>query len=88
MKKEKPRYLKEGFRYRKEVAGRWFQPIQRGYLMACCDCALVHKMNFRVVGGLVQIQAFRMVAATKMLRKRKRGLVCMLKPSGRADGEE
>ncbi len=39
---------------RKEVAitsegwSRWVAPIQ-GYRMACCDCGLVHDMEFRTV---------------------------------------
>jgi hypothetical protein len=27
---------------------RWLNPKMRGYLMACCDCGLVHEMEFRV----------------------------------------
>ena len=25
----------------------WQQPIMRGYRMECCDCGLVHEMEFR-----------------------------------------
>ncbi len=27
----------------------WTQPIMRGYLMQCCDCGLVHELQFRVL---------------------------------------
>ena len=27
----------------------WQQPVMSGYLMQCCDCGLVHEMQFRVV---------------------------------------
>lgn len=29
--------------------GDWQQPIPRGYLMQCCDCGLVHRVDFRVI---------------------------------------
>ena len=40
-------------------AGEWVQPIERGYRMHCCDCGLVHVMNFRIRKRRVQFQAFR-----------------------------
>ncbi|HYF54675.1 MAG TPA: hypothetical protein VEA41_10490 [Salinarimonas sp.] len=55
--------------------GEWVQPTPRGYLMACCDCGLVHRLNFRVVkyaGGKrtkVQFQAFRDEPETRKLRR-------------------
>ncbi len=45
-------------RYKQEVAGkrgwsRWIFPIHgmgnKNYRLACCDCHLVHDMQFRVV---------------------------------------
>ncbi len=27
----------------------WQFPIHKGYLMQCCDCGLVHEVNFKVV---------------------------------------
>lgn len=27
----------------------WITPIRNGYKMACCDCGLVHNMDFRPV---------------------------------------
>jgi hypothetical protein len=27
----------------------WIQPKHDGYLMQCCDCGLVHELQFRVV---------------------------------------
>jgi hypothetical protein len=26
---------------------RWVQPVMDNYLLACCDCGLVHEMEFR-----------------------------------------
>lgn len=28
---------------------RWVRPVMQGYKMACCDCGLVHDMDFRVM---------------------------------------
>ena len=58
----------------KEKAGRWVQPVERGYLMACCDCCLVHRLDFRIVGirkNRVQFRAYRHIGQTKALRKRR-----------------
>lgn len=57
-------------------AGKWVQPVASGYLMACCDCALVHRMDFRVTKtGRVQLRAYRAEGHTKALRKRRRIMV-------------
>lgn len=29
--------------------GEWLTPVKTGYLMACCDCGLVHWLDFRVI---------------------------------------
>ncbi len=47
------------------VDGDWVRPYRRGYKVKCCDCGLVHKMNFRINKGHVEFQAFR-------IKKRKK----------------
>lgn len=38
----------------------WFTPTQRNHKMACCDCGLVHTMDFRVNRkGKVELRASR-----------------------------
>jgi hypothetical protein len=50
---------------------RWVQPTMAKYLMACCDCCLVHEMQFRIDDKQrVQFRARRAEAYT--LRERKR----------------
>jgi len=39
--------------------GEWFAPIMSKHMMACCDCGLVHRMQFRVAGDQVQMRAYR-----------------------------
>lgn len=66
--------------FEEPAAGEWVQPVKKGYKLACCDCGLVHAVNFRIIkyaGGKrakVQLQAFRDERATKALRK-KEGIV-------------
>lgn len=58
-------------RYERPKAGEWVQPIRRGYKSACCDCGLVHKMDFRVVNGRAQFRVFRDNRATAAMRRQK-----------------
>lgn len=37
----------------------WVQPVMRNYIMGCCDCGLVHRVDFRIVGDKVQMRASR-----------------------------
>lgn len=44
--------------------GEWVQPVRKGYLMQCCDCELVHSLDFRIVKlphgkTKIQFRAFR-----------------------------
>lgn len=38
--------------------GEWVTPIMRGYRLECCDCGLVHRVNFKGTG--VRFQLFRL----------------------------
>lgn len=46
-------------RFKDLKEGEWVQPKRKGYKMACCDCGLVHKLDFRVVKRRVQLRAYR-----------------------------
>lgn len=70
-------------KYKKEVAAKggwtdWIQPKRLGYKMACCDCGLVHQLNFRVIkygGGrqcFIQFQVKRDNRATAAVRRFRR----------------
>lgn len=45
--------------------GEWVRPRRRGWLMKCCDCGLVHRVNFRLLiergRPVIELQAFRCV---------------------------
>jgi hypothetical protein len=51
---------------------RWIQPEMKKYLLACCDCSLVHEMQFRIAGDKVQFRARRAERHTAQQRKLKR----------------
>lgn len=49
--------------------------MRKGYQMACCDCGLVHSVDFRLIRygngrHKIQLRAFRDEKATADLRKR------------------
>ena len=58
--------------------GEWVQPVRRGYKMACCDCGLVHVLDFRLAkkrngASFIQFQARRDKKRTAD-RRRRRGI--------------
>jgi len=57
--------------YEEPNEGEWVQPIEGGYKMECCDCGLVHKINFRIENGKVQFQVFRDNRATGQKRRHR-----------------
>jgi hypothetical protein len=46
----------------------WVRPVERSYKMCCCDCGLVHSVDFRVVNGLVEFRMRRDDEATEAER--------------------
>lgn len=47
----------------------WFQPVPTGYKMSCCDCGLVHGVDFRILNGRVQLRVQRLNRSTAMKRR-------------------
>lgn len=37
-----------GKKYPQVYDNEWQSPIHRGYKMACCDCGLVHELDFKI----------------------------------------
>lgn len=56
-------------RYAEPKSGEWVQPVRKGYKMCCCDCGLVHNVDFRVKGGRVQFRVFRNNRSTALVRR-------------------
>ena len=65
-------------KYHRVKDGEWIQPVRKGYKLRCCDCGLVHKVNFRIVQGRrgkkIQFQAFRDMRATANTRRGYSGI--------------
>lgn len=57
-------------RYKQIHDGDWVQPVRRDYRMSCCDCGLVHRLDFRLVDGRIQFRAARHRRATAQIRRR------------------
>lgn len=59
--------------YKRVKAGEWQTPIRKGYKLACCDCCLVHTLDFRLVkrGKIYKIEfrAFRNERSTALMRR-------------------
>jgi hypothetical protein len=47
---------KKGVPYMQIHDGEWIEPIRRGFIHQCCDCALVHVTDYAVEGGRVQFK--------------------------------
>lgn len=66
--------------YDEPKANEWVQPVRRGYKMACCDCGLVHEMDFRITpGNHIQFRVRRNNRSTAAMR---RGMGWRLGPNG------
>lgn len=55
--------------YPKVKTNEWVTPVRKGYKMACCDCGLVHELDFRIVKNKIQIRARRNKRSTGQLRR-------------------
>jgi hypothetical protein len=50
--------------------GEWIVVPKRGYKEQCCDCGLVHKLNFKVNKfGQIEIQTIRDERSTSAVRR-------------------
>lgn len=49
----------------------WFEPYHKNYGMSCCSCGLVHRIDFRVRKGRVQIRVRRDNRSTGQLRRNR-----------------
>lgn len=51
--------------------GEWIRVAKRDYREQCCDCGLIHRLNFRIVDGHIEVQTFRDPRATGGARKNR-----------------
>lgn len=63
---------------RKQVYdGEWIAPVRKNYEMECCDCGLVHRLDFRLIpwrngGKRIIFRAFRDKRKTAATRRKKK----------------
>ncbi len=55
-------------KYHQAKDGEWIRPARKGYRMACCDCGLVHVVDF---SRAVRFRASRDKRATAARRRAK-----------------
>jgi len=55
--------------YEKPKENEWIQPVRKNYKMCCCDCGLVHEMDFRMHKGRIQFRARRNSRSTGQVRR-------------------
>lgn len=56
----------------------WIQPKMRMYKMQCCDCGLVHNMQYRMHGGRIQFRVQRNNRSTALARRHRKPKPSML----------
>ena len=71
--------MKKNRKYPYQEEGKWLRVVQEGFKFCCCDCGLVHKMDFRIVydgvedvrigEGRVEFRVFRDNRATGQVRR-------------------
>ena len=56
--------------YEQVVPGEWYRPTLK-HKERCCDCKLVHKVEYKVVEGEIWMRVWRDERATSALRRKK-----------------
>ena len=57
--------------YYQVTDGEWIQEPMRGGKDQCCDCGLVHTVNYKIIDGKLYRQVFRNPQATGGARRHK-----------------
>jgi hypothetical protein len=57
-------------RYTKQQDGDKIVPVMRGYKFMCCDCRLVHSLDFRIVGKNIEFTIRQDKRATAAARRK------------------
>jgi len=49
--------------------GEWTRPRMRDFREQCCDCGLIHRLDFRIVDGRIEFRTRRDDRATAAARR-------------------
>ena len=55
--------------YKQIIEGEWFKRLRRDNREQCCDCGLIHIINYRIQKGHIEMQVFRDDRATAQVRR-------------------
>lgn len=55
--------------YRVISYGEWTWPRMRNFREQCCDCGLIHRLDFRIVDGRIEFRTRRDDRATAAARR-------------------
>lgn len=55
--------------YEQIFDGQWIAVTKRGHKHQCCDCGLVHKIDFRIEDGAQEIRLVRDRRSTAAVRR-------------------
>jgi hypothetical protein len=56
--------------YRVISYGEWTRPRMRNFREQCCDCGLIHRLDFRIADGRIEFRTRRDDRATAAARRR------------------
>ena len=56
-------------KYHQYIYGEWEWPVQKGYMLSCCDCGKVHRVDFRIIDGHVEYRMFDAPRSTGQIRR-------------------
>lgn len=56
-------------RYKQIYDHEWETPIRKGYKLICCDCGLVHDVDFRIHKKKIQFRVIRNNRSTGQVRR-------------------
>jgi Zn-finger protein len=58
-------------KYTDQHEGEWVPQRRRRHFEQCCDCGLIHRLNYRIRSGRIEQQAFRDERRTAGVRRVK-----------------
>ena len=58
-------------KYDNKKDGEWSKVIGRNHKIMCCDCGLVHLLDFRIKKGKIEFRGFRDNRATGQARRHR-----------------
>lgn len=63
--------IKQEYAIHPDGWSRWVYPVMKGYKMTCCDCGLVHDVDFRVTDNYdrVEMRLRRNTRSTAQVRR-------------------